>query len=119
MAPPPPTFIFSAILHDSNNPTAIRILRDVAGAAAPGAHVILIDLVVPENDAPLTTRISHLTMMAMIGGRRAHRVAVAPTARSGRFHRTAPHIGLGNVLHHRGNSERLEHGLAGGNSERN
>jgi hypothetical protein len=68
-APTADVYLLSAILHDWDDPNAIRILRHIADAAAPGAHLILIDTVVPQEDAPLTARISDLTMMAMIGGR--------------------------------------------------
>jgi O-methyltransferase domain len=62
-------YVLSAVLHDSDDASAIRILNAIGRAAAQTAHLLLFELVVPEDDAPHAARIVDLTMMAMLGGR--------------------------------------------------
>ncbi|WP_411093418.1 methyltransferase [Streptomyces sp. 049-1] len=62
-------YVMSAILHDWNNASSLRILRNVAKAAPENARVILFEMVVPEGDAPHPTKMIDITMMGMLGGR--------------------------------------------------
>jgi hypothetical protein len=62
-------YLLSAVLHDWDDASALRILRNIRSAASPDAHLILIELVVPEDDAPHAAKVANLTMMAMLGGR--------------------------------------------------
>jgi hypothetical protein len=62
-------YVLSAVLHDWDDVSAIRILRNIAGAASPHAHLILFELVIPEDDAPHAAKIGDLIMMTMLGGR--------------------------------------------------
>lgn len=62
-------YVLSAVLHDWDDTSAARILRNIAGVAAPDARLILIELVVPEDGAPHATKVIDFTMMAMLGGK--------------------------------------------------
>lgn len=62
-------YVLSAVLQDWNNAAAIRILRNVAKAAPPGARLVVIDMVVPAGDAPHPTKMIDITMLGMLGGR--------------------------------------------------
>lgn len=62
-------YVLSAVLQDWGNASAQRILRNVARAAPAGARLVVIDMVVPEGDAPHPTKMIDITMMGMLGGR--------------------------------------------------
>jgi O-methyltransferase domain/Dimerisation domain len=62
-------YVLSAVLHDWDDATAVQILRTIADATTAGAHLILIELVVPDGDAPHAAKVIDFTMMAMLGGR--------------------------------------------------
>lgn len=63
------TYLMSVVLHDWDNAAAARILRNVAAAAAPGARVVLLEMVMPEGDSPHFTKMIDIVMLAMLGGR--------------------------------------------------
>jgi O-methyltransferase domain len=50
------TYLMSVVLHDWDNAAAARILRNVAAAAAPGARLVLLKMVIPEGDGPHFTK---------------------------------------------------------------
>jgi hypothetical protein len=62
-------YVMSAVLHDWNNATCLRILKNVARAAPVGARLVVVEMVVPEGDAPHPTKMTDITMMGMLGGR--------------------------------------------------
>ncbi|MFD0782426.1 methyltransferase [Micromonospora azadirachtae] len=62
-------YVLSAVLHDWNNASAGRILNNIATAAPAGARLVVIDIVVPEGDAPHPTKVIDITMLGMLGGR--------------------------------------------------
>jgi O-methyltransferase len=62
-------YLLSAVLHDWDDASVLRILNVIARTAASDAHLLLFELVVPEDDAPHAAKIIDLTMMAMLGGR--------------------------------------------------
>lgn len=62
-------YVMSVVLHDWDNPTATRILRNIAESAAPAARLVLVEAVMPEGDGPHYTKMMDLTMLAMLGGR--------------------------------------------------
>lgn len=62
-------YVMSLVLHDWDNPAAVRILRNIAAAAAPGAHLVLLETVMPEGDVPHFTKMADVVMLAMLGGR--------------------------------------------------
>lgn len=62
-------YVLSAVLQDWNDDAALRILRNVAASAPAGARLVVMDMVVPEGDAPHPTKVIDVTMLAMLGGR--------------------------------------------------
>jgi O-methyltransferase domain/Dimerisation domain len=62
-------YVMSIVLHDWDNASAVRILRNIAKAAAPGAHLVLLEMVMPEGDGPHFTKMIDLIMMTLLGGR--------------------------------------------------
>ena len=63
------TYTMSMILHDWDDESARRILANIAAAAAPGARVVALELVVPPGDAPHMSKMIDLTMLGMLTGR--------------------------------------------------
>ncbi|WP_433278999.1 methyltransferase [Pseudonocardia xinjiangensis] len=62
-------YVLSAVLQDWDNTASLRILRNVARAAPAGAALVVVDMVVPEGDAPHPTKMIDITMLGMLGGR--------------------------------------------------
>lgn len=62
-------YLMSFILHDWDDAPALRILGNVARAAAPGACLVLLEMVLPEGDGPHFTKLVDLVMLTMSGGR--------------------------------------------------
>lgn len=62
-------YVLSAVLQDWNNASSLRILRNIAKAAPDAARLVVIDMVVPEGDAPHPTKMIDITMLGMLGGR--------------------------------------------------
>jgi precorrin-6B methylase 2 len=62
-------YVMSVVLHDWDDASAVRILRNIAKAAAPGARLVLLEVVIPEGDAPHFSKMMDLTMMTMLGSR--------------------------------------------------
>jgi hypothetical protein len=62
-------YVLSAVLQDWNDPSALRILRNIATAATGDARLVVIDMVVPDGDAPHPTKMIDITMLGMLGGR--------------------------------------------------
>lgn len=63
------TYILSHVLHDWDTETSLRILGNIAKAATPGARLLVVDMVVPDGDAPHFTKSVDMIMMALVGGR--------------------------------------------------
>jgi hypothetical protein len=57
------------ILHDWDDERALRILKNVRQAMAPGARVVLIECVLPEPNTPALGPLGDLNMMVMTGGK--------------------------------------------------
>jgi predicted O-methyltransferase YrrM len=62
-------YVLSAVLQDWNNASSLRILQNVTKAAPAGARLVIIDMVVPEGDAPHPTKMLDIVMLGMLGGR--------------------------------------------------
>jgi hypothetical protein len=62
-------YVLSFILHDWDDESCLRILRNVKDAAAPGAHLVVIESVIPPGDGPHPAKLIDLTMLAMVTGR--------------------------------------------------
>jgi hypothetical protein len=62
-------YVLSAVLQDWDNAAALRILGNVAKAAPAGARLVVVDMVVPDGNAPHPTKMIDITMLGMLGGR--------------------------------------------------
>ncbi|MEU1982142.1 methyltransferase [Nocardia sp. NPDC019395] len=67
--PPADVYVMSAVLHDWDDASCVRILESIKSAAAPGARLVLIEGVVPAGDEPHTTKLIDLTMLALTTGK--------------------------------------------------
>jgi len=62
-------YLLSMVLHDWNDQDAIRLLANIRDAAAPGAQVLALELVMPTGDQPHMSKMIDLTMLGMLNGR--------------------------------------------------
>lgn len=62
-------YILSFVLHDWNDGECRRILRNIASAASPGAHLVIVESIVPPGDQPHPAKGMDVTMLAMTHGR--------------------------------------------------
>jgi hypothetical protein len=59
----------SLILHDWDDEPSLRILRNIAKAAAPGTRLVIIETVLPTDDSPHFSKLTDLIMLVMNSGR--------------------------------------------------
>lgn len=78
-------YLLSHVIHDWDDPSSQRILRRIAAAATPGARLVLIEMVVPEDDSPHLSKMTDLVMLAMVGGRERTAAEFAGLLDSGGF----------------------------------
>lgn len=63
-------YLMKFILHDWNDEQAATILRNVHKAALPGARLLVVEMVVPPDNAePSLARLGDVNMLVMTGGR--------------------------------------------------
>lgn len=62
-------YVLSVVLPDWDDQSCRRILRSIAGAAAPGARLVVIEMIVPPGDGAHHAKMADLVMMAMLNGR--------------------------------------------------
>jgi hypothetical protein len=62
-------YVLSVVLHDWDDTSATRILKNIAAAARPGARVVAIEMVLPDDNEPHFAKSLDLVMLAMLGGR--------------------------------------------------
>jgi hypothetical protein len=62
-------YLLSYILHDWDDASCTRILRNIAAAAAAGARVVIVEGMIPPGDAPDLAKSVDLTMLGMTTGR--------------------------------------------------
>jgi ubiquinone/menaquinone biosynthesis C-methylase UbiE len=62
-------YLLRFILHDWNDDDSRRILRVVRDAAAPGARVLIVEMMLPENNEPGLVQLMDINMLVMTGGR--------------------------------------------------
>ena len=62
-------YVLSVVLHDWDDLSCRRILRSIADAAAPGARLVVIEMLVPPGDEPHDAKMFDLVMMAILNGR--------------------------------------------------
>jgi SAM-dependent methyltransferase len=63
------TYFLSGVIHDWDDDRAIAILRNCRRAMAKNGRVLLVDMVVPEDDASSFSKLLDLNMLVMNGGR--------------------------------------------------
>lgn len=62
-------YVLSRILHNWSDADATRILRAVRAAMAPGAQLLIVERVLPDDRHPVLSRAFDLHMLVMTGGR--------------------------------------------------
>jgi O-methyltransferase domain/Dimerisation domain len=62
-------YLLRFILHDWNDDESCQILRVIRSAAAPGARVLVVEMLVPENNEPGLVQLMDINMLVMTGGR--------------------------------------------------
>jgi hypothetical protein len=61
-------YVLSSVLHDWSDAEDERILGTIAAAAAPGARLVVVEHVVPDDDRPHLAKDIDLTMLGMTTG---------------------------------------------------
>jgi len=62
-------YVLSRVLHDWDDETALRILRNVAAAMSTASALVLVERVLPPESASVEAALSDINMMVMNGGR--------------------------------------------------
>ncbi len=62
-------YILAMVIHDWNDADAARILRAVRRAMAPGAKILLSELLIPPGNTPYFGKLLDLDMLVSFGGR--------------------------------------------------
>lgn len=62
-------YLLMEIIHDWGDEESVAILRAVRQAAAPGATVLLIESIVPDNPGPASAKMLDVLMLTLLGGR--------------------------------------------------
>jgi hypothetical protein len=62
-------YLLRFVLHDWNDEESRQILRVVRQAAAPGARVLIVEMLLPENNEPGLVQLMDINMLVMTGGR--------------------------------------------------
>jgi SAM-dependent methyltransferase len=62
-------YLLCGVIHDWDDDRAVAILRNCRRAMAKNGRVLLVDMVVPENDASSFSKLLDLNMLVMNGGR--------------------------------------------------
>jgi O-methyltransferase domain len=62
-------YLIMQVIHDWNDQEAARILAAIRKAAAPGAKLLLIECIVPEDSKPSWTKMLDLQMLTLLSGK--------------------------------------------------
>jgi hypothetical protein len=62
-------YLIMQVIHDWNDQEAVRILKAIRKAAAPGAKLLLIECIVPEDSKPSWTKMLDLQMLTLLSGK--------------------------------------------------
>jgi hypothetical protein len=62
-------YLLKFVLHDWDDESCATILRNCRESMLPGGRVVIIEMVMPEHDAPSTATLMDLGMLAVVGGR--------------------------------------------------
>jgi hypothetical protein len=63
------SYLLSGVIHDWNDPAAVRILKNCRNAMRSRGKVLVIECVVPDGDESSFSKLLDLNMMVMTGGR--------------------------------------------------
>ena len=61
-------YLLASVLHDWDDASATRILRNVAAAGGPGAQVVLVEGIIPADDLPHLLKTMDLVMLGIPPG---------------------------------------------------
>lgn len=62
-------FLLKAVLHDWNDAQCITLLKNCARSAAPGARLLIVEMVIPDDGSPTPAQLMDLNMLVMLPGR--------------------------------------------------
>ena len=62
-------YLIMQVIHDWDDQKAARILAAIRKAAAPGAKLLLIECIVPEDSNPSWTKMLDLQMLTLLSGK--------------------------------------------------
>jgi SAM-dependent methyltransferase len=62
-------YVIGHILHDWDDERSLTLLRKIREAARPGARLLILELVVPEDDSPHYARLMDINMLVSTSGR--------------------------------------------------
>jgi len=62
-------YLIMQVIHDWDDPKAAQILAAIRRAAAPGATLLLIECIVPEDSKPSWTKMLDLQMLTLLSGK--------------------------------------------------
>ena len=62
-------YLIMQVIHDWDDQKAARILAAIRRAAAPGAKLLLIECLVPEDSKPSWTKMLDLQMLTLLSGK--------------------------------------------------
>jgi hypothetical protein len=66
-------YVLKSILHDWPDDRCLDILRVIHTAAAPGARLLLVEMVLPEEPRPSPVALMDMNMLVMLNGRERRR----------------------------------------------
>jgi hypothetical protein len=62
-------YLVMEVIHDWADDQAVAILRAIRRAAAPGAKVLVIEQIIPDDAGPHWSKMLDIHMLALLGGR--------------------------------------------------
>lgn len=62
-------YLLKHILHDWDDDSSVKILKNVRANMGPGARVLLIEMIIPDQPEPGPAPWMDLNMLVMLGGR--------------------------------------------------
>jgi len=79
-------YLLMQVIHDWSDQEAARILAAIRRAAAPGAKLLLIECIVPEDSKPSWTKMLDLQMLTLLSGKERTAKEYSEMLRTAGFH---------------------------------